>query len=129
MANTTEEKNTDPFPSPVGRVCLWYYHGTMGVEPRLALVTRPVKGGGIELTVFPCGTTQLTTVSGVRHKDDPWLIQHPTHAYECGCWDYLPGTDPRPAKLEVLEMEKVSSNQSLPNAIATGPGSRAFQKK
>ena len=86
MSNENEK-----FPAPNSRMCLWYYKGATNLEPRIAIVTSSKKGGVLDLTIFARNTTRITTASGVRHKDDPYHIQSPTHAKECGCWDYLLG--------------------------------------
>jgi hypothetical protein len=64
-------------------------------------------------------------VTGAHHKDDPFHKAHPSHVLESGCWDYLPGQDPR--NDPGLNVPPVAGVQS--NAITSGPGSRAFQKK
>ena len=83
------------FPVPDSHVCLWYYKGDVNHDPRVAIVTSFGKRTGLNLTIFEDGKRELTIISGARHKDDPFLLAHPTHSQECGCWDYLPGQDPR----------------------------------
>lgn len=90
--------NEDRFPAPASRMCFWYYKGVTGMEPRVAIITSVAKGGVLELTIFSCGQTTITTASGVRHKDDPYIAQRPMHAVDCGCWDYLPGQAPKPTQ-------------------------------
>lgn len=114
-------KVKDLFPVPDSHVCLWYYKGDVNHDPRVAIVTSFGKRTGLNLTIFEDGKRELTIVSGARHKDDPFLLDHPTHSQECGCWDYLPGQDPR------VVLPQTSATES--NAITSGPGSRAFQKK
>jgi len=88
-------KDKDQFPRPATQMCLWYYRGDLGHAPRVAIVTSFGDRTGLNLSIFEDGKRELTMVSGARHKDDPFLLAHPTHAKECGCWDYLPGQDPR----------------------------------
>ena len=88
-------KDNDQFPRPATQMCLWYYRGDLGHTPRVAIVTSFGDRTGLNLSIFEDGKRELTLVSGTRHKDDPFLLAHPTHAKECGCWDYLPGQDPR----------------------------------
>jgi hypothetical protein len=85
----------DQFPVPNSRMCFWYYKGALSLEPRIAMVTGSSKGGVLDLTIFGRNTKNLVLASGVRHKDDPYHKTRPTHAQECGSWDYLLGEDPR----------------------------------
>jgi hypothetical protein len=84
----------EPFPTPVSRMCFWYYKGNTSQEPRMAIITGTAPGGVLDLTVFSRDRPNLSTSSGVRHKDDAYLVQQPSHALDCGCWDYLPGQKP-----------------------------------
>jgi hypothetical protein len=88
-------EQTEAFPVPNSRMCLWYYKGSQSQEPRVAIITAYSAGGSLDLTIFPRNTKHLTLASGVRHKDDPYHKQRPTQMQESGTWDYLPGEDPR----------------------------------
>ncbi len=81
-------------PVPAGRVCFWYQGGDTHRAPRIALVTEDGTNGIISLTVFGPMWTRGQCESGVRHRDDPFLVKRPNHAKDNGCWDYLPGDKP-----------------------------------
>jgi hypothetical protein len=89
----SSEKTT--FPLPKMPFCRWYYRGATNTEPRTAIVHPGNRNDGVlDLLVTCRNVTNLTTLSGVRHKDDPYLVSHPTYAKENGCWDYWPGDEP-----------------------------------
>ena len=95
MSEHKPTERVNPFPTPASRICLWYYRGLTNGEPRVAIVTTVGQYGALDLTVFGRGIPTPTTVSGVRHKDDPFHQQYPSHKNESGCWDYLPEDHPK----------------------------------
>ena len=117
-------KDKDLFPRPNSQMCLWYYRGDLGHAPRVAIITSFGDRTGLNLTIFEDGKRETTIVSGVRHKDDPFLLAHPTHKIECGCWDYLIGQDPRetPAVEEsVTSIDGIEPHRSGPGRPRINP--------
>ncbi|MEA3351197.1 MAG: hypothetical protein U9Q82_11285 [Chloroflexota bacterium] len=101
-------------PAPNGRVCLWFAGGDLGRKPLLALVTDDENDGILKLAVLGPNWARHVCHSGVRHKDDPKLVERPVLARENGCWDYLPEPGPPVAVKEPIQA-KPTKHESFPS--------------
>jgi hypothetical protein len=88
---------------PIGTTCRWYRRGDTTRKPLAAIVTDSDASGILDLTVFVRQGRQVEPVTGVRHKDDPYLADHPEIASENGVWDFVesvgrPAAESKPSK-------------------------------
>ena len=60
-------EQTEAFPVPNSRMCLWYYRGSQSQEARVAIITAFSAGGSLDLTIFPRNTNHLTLACIASH--------------------------------------------------------------
>ncbi len=77
-------------PVPESYMCLWYMAGDLHRKRRTASLTDADDNRMPCLSIFGFRWARHQCMTGVRHKDDPFLKRRPIHARENGCWDYLP---------------------------------------
>ncbi len=80
--------------------CVWYgesnpVQGTIGVP---AIITE-TSDRSVNLTVWPPDNRAGIPKSGVRHRSDPELLEHP--GYDGGCWEHTASE----SRLQTLEVE------------------------
>lgn len=74
---------------PVGHNCRYYPQGDTSREPVAAIVTGTSKIGQLDVTIFNLNAHNSQPRSGVRHRDDPYHVDHPAYGRENGTWDFL----------------------------------------
>lgn len=102
-------------PVPQNRVCFWYKAGDTNRKPHLALVTDGDEYGLLCLSVFGVNWSRHQCLTGVRHKDDPFLVKRPQNAKDNGCWDYLPNY--RPTTVPSMEQKDQEASQPLTSEV------------
>jgi hypothetical protein len=76
--------------APVNWDVLYFPRGDMQAEPIAAKVTRSNPDGLLDLVIFRPGWRNFETLSGIRHREDPWLKNRPEYIVENGIWDFMP---------------------------------------
>lgn len=88
----------------VGESCRYYQRGDTKRPPVAAIVTSSDHSGVLDLVIFQRGGRNVIPVTGVRHRDDPFLEDHTAIAFDNGVWDYLP----RKEKTEGVDLDVVA---------------------
>lgn len=79
----------------IGERVLWYRCADLNTTPFVAdVMDQPAAEGIVALNYSQYAVLEIIPVSGVRHRLDPYLVDHPQVKTRNGCWDYLQN-DPR----------------------------------
>jgi len=99
---------------PVGHRVYWYPAPPAADEqPTLAFVTRCNEQGVASLSYLAENSYTFQCRRGVRHKDDPHLVERPNVVQECGVWDWGPDGRPREEKAELPDRSPEEITEKL----------------
>lgn len=80
---------------------VWYYNKGRGTP--IAGVVTGSNGSILDLTLWGKNSLVSVLISGIRHKDDPWLKDRPQRLIENGCWTFIDDEAPDKARNQLRD--------------------------